>query len=360
MTEMLSGAFESLTGFALLDPSALGWLVLVLAALVARRVRGHRVASFGPAVLLSPRPPALLEGRTLATRQTARVVVLDRLRPSLRVRLRCVPTVLVAVGLVGCVVASARPVQVIPLPPSSEGIDILLALDVSSSMAAEDLEAGRTRLAVTQDAAARFIEGRRDDRIGLVAFARYPDLRCPPTRDHDSLIEMLRAIETVDPDGPEDATGIGTAVARAGQVLTAVESRSKVVVLLTDGEENVASSDSTQEIAPVHAAQLCERLGIRVYTIAAGVGRPDRTGRRIPLDTTQVERLAARTGGKFFRARDAGALSAVWEEIARLETTILDDPKTRTEDRFLPFLLVGLGAIFLGSGLRRFGFEVLP
>ena len=113
-----------------------------------------------------------------------------------------------------------------------------------------------------------------DDRIGLVCFARYPDLKCPLTLDHRALGEILDEVTTVESDGPEDATGIGTAVARAAQVLQRGIGESRVVILLTDGEENVATTRTPDEIAPLYAAQLCVELGVKVYAIAAGSGGP--------------------------------------------------------------------------------------
>ena len=100
-------------------------------------------------------------------------------------------------------------------------------------MTAKDLEAGRTRLEVARDAAVRFVRGRAGDRVGLVGFARYPELLCPPTSDLAALEGILRAVEPVEPDGPEDATGIGAAAARAAESLAAVGGKSRVAILLT-------------------------------------------------------------------------------------------------------------------------------
>ena len=186
---------------------------------------------------------------------------------SWRVVLLPLPLVLQALALLLVVVVLARPVRRVPLPLEQPGIEIVLCLDTSSSMLSNDLDAARSRLDVAKDAAARFVERREHDRIALIRFARFPDVRCPPTLDHDALGEILADVETVDPDGPADATGIGTAVARAAQVLGDDAESSRVVVLLTDGEENVATSDRQGEISPVHAGQLCEQLGIRGYTI---------------------------------------------------------------------------------------------
>ncbi len=126
------------------------------------------------------------------------------------------------------------------------------------------------------------------------------------------------------------------------------ESKSKVVILLTDGEENVSTTDTDEEIAPLHAAQLAERLGIRVHAISAGKGTRDRDGRLAPLDTRQVEAVARRTGGKFFRARDAGGMAAVYAEIDALTKVVFSEPRFETEECFVPFLLIALLLLVIG------------
>ncbi len=274
----------------------------------------------------------------------------DPLPRSWRDRMAWLPDALglVAVAVLG--VALAEPVERVPLPDDVEGIDILLCLDTSSSMTALDLDETRTRLDVARDAAKRFVEARPDDRIGVVSFARYPDLRCPPTLDHEAVDDVLAELAPVDPDGSEDATGIGTAIARAASTLAATVRPTRVVILLTDGEENVASMESTDEIAPVHAAQLCEELGVRVYTIVAG--DVSASG----IDTTQVERVAARTGGMFFVARDASTIDNVYSLIDQLERAPTTTPRFGIEHRFatlatLAFLLFAASRVgaFVGG-----------
>jgi Ca-activated chloride channel family protein len=249
-------------------------------------------------------------------------------------------------GLVLLLFALARPVEHLPLPHATEGIDIMLCLDTSSSMTANDLDTQRSRLDVAKAAAKRFIAGRPHDRIGLVGFARYPDLRCPPTLDHAALARIVDAVGMVRSDGPEDATGIGTAVARAAQVLRASDADSKVVILLTDGDENVATEDKPEEIAPIHAAQLARDLGIRVYAVSAGLGRNASDGSWIELDTTQMRRLADDTGGKFFAARDADAVAGVYAEIDTLERIEFAEPRYEIVERFLPLLMLALALLF--------------
>ena len=270
---------------------------------------------------------------------------------SWRVRLLPLPWVLQVGGLLLTVLALSRPVRSVPLPLTTEGIDIMLCLDTSSSMTANDMDPRRTRLHVAREAAARFVAGRLDDRIGLVSFARFPDLRCPPTLDHDALQQFLARVTQVAGDGPEDATGIGTAVARAAQVLRGSEAKSRVVILLTDGEENVATERTPEQIAPVHAGQLCRELGVRVYAIAAGLGK---------LDTRQVRLLAEGTGGRFFEARDAGAVAAVYTEIDELERVEFEEPRYQMEERFLVFLAAAVALLLAGRLLQSTALAVLP
>jgi len=333
----MSAVFESLTGLVLLDPWMLLLVLLVPVGLAARCWRGTPAIRFGPG--------AFLEGG---------------LPRSWRVRLLWVPRSLEVLAVVLGAITLARPVERTLLPFETEGIDILLCLDISSSMTTRDMDLRRTRLDVAKEAAADFVEGRPNDRIGLVCFARFPDLRCPPTLDHAALRTILSRVSTIESESPEDATGIGTAVARAAEVLRGSLAKSKVVILLTDGEENVATEKTPEEIAPVHAGQLCETLGVRVYTVVAGVGKPGPTGGWIALDTRQVERLAETTGGRFFEARDAGAVGAVYAAIDELERVELPEPRYRIEERFVPFLLVALGLWAASLLLRCTVLEVAP
>jgi Ca-activated chloride channel homolog len=342
----MSALFESLTGLTLRDPAML-WLALLVPAALFVRLRMRRPAIlFGPGVFTRP------EAGPHGSEQTLPV--------TWRIRLLPVPRTLWVLGLLLMVVALARPVSRTPLPPKTEGIDILLCVDISSSMAANDMDPERSRLEIALAAAARFISGRPDDRIGLVCFARYPDVRCPLTRDHRALAQILRGVTRVEADGPEDATGIGTAVTRAAQVLGGGEAASKVVILLTDGEENVATADKPEEIAPIHAGQLCETLGVRVYAITAGFGNRTTSGEWLGLDTRQVETLAKRTGGAFYEVRDAGAVAGVYAKIDVLEKAVLSEPRFQVEEAFLPYLILALLLMLVGRVLGSTILSVLP
>jgi Ca-activated chloride channel family protein len=328
--------FESLTGLTLLHPWLLLLALLVPTALWLNLRRG------APAILFAP-------GQLLGT-----------IPRSWRVRLLPLPRLLQVLGLLVAVLALARPVLRVPLPHTTEGIDIMLCLDTSSSMTSRDMDPNRTRLDVAKEEAARFIAGRIDDRIGLISFARYPDLRCPPTLDHRALVQILTGVVPVESESPEDATGIGTAVARAAQVLRGVETNSRVVILLTDGEENVALAEKPGEIAPLHAGQLCAQLGVRLYSIAAGLGRPNRSGEWVEIDTGQIRTLAERTEGRFFTARDAGAVAGVYAEIDELEKAAFLEPRYEVVERFLPFLAAALALLLTSRFLRATLLRVLP
>jgi Ca-activated chloride channel family protein len=275
-------------------------------------------------------------------------------------RLAALPRLLQA-GAVGlAVVALARPVQRVPLPPERLGIDVLLCVDTSSSMAAEDLAPGRSRHDVALELGAEFVQQRAFDRVGFVTFARYPDLRCPPTLDHEAAAELLRGTNLVVKESPEDATGIGTAVARAAEVLARSKAKGKVIVLLTDGEENVATTETPDEIAPLHAAQLCAALSVRVHGIVVGRGNQKPDGRFVALDTTAVQQLAAQTGGKFFAARDAAALQQVYRDIDAIERVAFAEPRTLVVEWFAAPLLGALLLLAVAWSLARRWLEVSP
>ncbi|MEW6741548.1 MAG: VWA domain-containing protein [Planctomycetota bacterium] len=346
---------ESLTGLVLLDPWMLLLALFVPLGLLLRRWRGTPAVWFSPGVFT--REPAIPMVTPLPPGSPVTAAPLPH---SWRVRLLRLPLVLHLLGLLLVVVALARPVQRHPLPLETEGIDIFLSIDISSSMAVNDMDRTRSRLDVAKEAAVKFISGRGNDRIGLITFARYPDIRCPLTLDHGALEKFLAEVTLVESDSPEDATGIGTAVARAAQVLRDSVAKSKIVILLTDGEENVATAQTPGEIAPLHAAQLCQELGVRVYTIVAGIGKPDQGGGWTPLDTGQVENLARATGGKFYEARDAGTVGKVYATIDELEKVELVEPRYDIEEEFLPFLIVAMALLLASRLLGSTVLEVQP
>ena len=262
-------------------------------------------------------------------------------------------------ALVLIVGALAGPVRTVrKVEQRSEGTTILVAFDVSSSMLAEDFRP-ENRLAVARDEVRRFVEGRENDRIGLVAFAGEALTVIPGTLDHELL---LQAVEGLGVGQLEDGTAIGTALATAVNRLRTVEEGSRVVVLLTDGDNNRGSID------PLDAAAAAEALGVRVYTI--GVGRdgvaPVPIGRTrfgyqyanmpVQVNDELLEAVATRTGGLYFRATDPEALARIYDRIDALETAPILEERTieRASVRHELVILALLALLFelAGSALR--------
>jgi Ca-activated chloride channel family protein len=275
-------------------------------------------------------------GRARRGRAVGRVSLLpfEPLR-SLRQRLAFLPTTLSAVALALAFIALARPLRGnVVEDRTSEGVDLLLVVDRSGSMGHMDMQSGLTRLDVVKDVVLDFARRRMSDvegasdYVGLISFARYPRVVCPFTLDADGLTGFLEGVEIVE-DQAEDGTAIGVGLAKAVQLLAESTAKSKVVVLLTDGENNGT------EIAPLEAARLAAEKQIRVHTVFAAkhemVHDPFRGGwvpsGREP-DTRELEEIARLTGGSFFRARDRAGLEATYAEIERMERT------PRTSRRF--------------------------
>lgn len=269
-------------------------------------------------------------------------------------------------ALVLIVISLARPQKGIEESSvRTEGIDIVLCVDVSTSMLAEDFEDSGNpvnRITAAKEVLEQFIESRRHDRMGLIAFAAMPYTMAPLTMDHGWLLQQVARLETgVLPDG----TAIGSGLAAAINRLRDSEAASRIVVLLTDGINNAG------EIAPLDAARTAEALGIRVYTVGAGTDGLVRMPVRDPFGGTQyvrqpseideptLRKMAEMTGGEFFRARDFEGLRTVYEEIDRMEKTeITIDQYRYFEERFQPFLafalvLLGLEKLLSISRLGR-------
>jgi Ca-activated chloride channel family protein len=270
-----------------------------------------------------------------------------------RQRLRWLPGCLQLTALLALLLALARPIVVESEPPARLGRDVLLCFDRSSSMAAFDLDPVQTRLTVGKQLAAEFLRGRVDDRLGIVTFARFADLVCPPTADHAAVTELLGAVQLVDSEGPEDATAIGAAVGMAANLLQRSAAVGKVIVLLTDGEENVATAGAPDQIAPLHAGQWCRDHNIRVHAIALGRGEQSADGTWRALDTTAVQQLAKISGGRFFPAADAATLRSVYAEIDRLEAVQFAEPGVRVIEWFSVPTWLGLALLAAAHLLRH-------
>lgn len=226
----------------------------------------------------------------------------------------------IALGL--AVLSLARPQQgVAQSEIDSKGVDIMLVIDTSPSMRAEDMGGG-DRLAVAKATAREFVRARPHDRLGLVGFAATAFTQCPLTLDHDTMAELVDAL---DYGIAEDGTAIGMGLATAVQRLRESRTPSKVAVLLTDGENNRGAID------PLTAADLARAMNVKVYTVL--VGRPSMAPVPVPdpvfgttvvmqpvsVDERPLREIARRTGGRFFRAGDSAALAGIYEEIDRLE-----------------------------------------
>jgi Ca-activated chloride channel family protein len=266
--------------------------------------------------------------------------------------LRSAALALVAVALAGPI-RSVRTVE-----ERSEGTTILIAFDVSSSMLAEDFRP-ENRLAVAREEVRRFVEGRLSDRMGLVAFAGEALTVVPGTLDHELL---LQAVESLDVGQLEDGTAIGTALATAVNRLRTVEEGARVVVLLTDGDNNRGTID------PLDAAAAAEALGVRVYTI--GVGRdgvaPVPIGRTrfgyqyanmpVQVNDELLDAVAGRTGGLYFRATDPEALARIYDRIDALETAPIREERSveraSVRHEFVVLALLALLLELIGSTLR--------
>lgn len=306
-------------GHTLLDP----WFLLALPALgvaVWRRAAVRRAALPTAAV-------HLFAGLPRTTRQ----------------RLAWLPLALLAASGVALTVALARPVDREVVPMREDGIDIVLAVDVSSSMLQEDMRDDESyrRMDAARDRAQEFAAARDRDRVGVVAFARFADLRCPPTLDEDALGAFLRVLDTVARGSEFDATAIGVALAKAVDVLADSDAQSKVVILLSDGENNIDA------ILPEQAARLAKDAGVRVHTIGLGRGRASLFG-FVPLAFESLKMISEKTDGEFFQARNDADLAAVYERIDELETSERQDPRYRTVDRFELPLAVGLTLLLIG------------
>lgn len=229
---------------------------------------------------------------------------------------------------------------------TTEGIDIVMSLDISSSMLARDFEPDR--LEAAKDVAIQFITGRPEDKIGLVIFSGESFTQCPLTTDHAVLINLFKDIQS---GMIEDGTAIGLGLANAVNRLKESQTKSKVVILLTDGVNNQG------EIAPLTAAELAKTFGIRVYTVGIGTQGtapyPIQTAfgismRNMPvkIDEEVLQQIAEMTGGKYFRATDNNKLKAIYEEIDQLEKSKIEVKQYSTKsEEYLLFAL--LGALFL-------------
>lgn len=269
---------------------------------------------------------------------------------SMWVRLRHVPLALRSLAILLLVVAFARPQagrghrEI-----ESEGIDIILAVDVSSSMEAKDLDSKKTRLDVCKGVVDDFIRSREGDRIGMVVFAGRSLTECPLTLDHDILLSFLEHIKI---GMIEDGTAIGMGLATSISRLAGSKSKSKVIILLTDGINNRG------EIDPVTAARMAGALGIKVYTVGAGsegtvmqkvdsVFGPRYVQVPVEIDEKILRQIATSTAGAYFRATSGERLVEVYKEIGKLEKTKVKTREYVTYNDLFPWFVWPVVAILL-------------
>jgi Ca-activated chloride channel family protein len=285
------------------------------------------------------------------------VAVLKSKALSLRVLLYRVLPWLRFLALALVCVALARPEEVSAEKEyQTKGVDIVMALDLSGSMLAEDFKP-ENRFVVAIQEAEKFIRGRENDRIGLVVFARKAFTQCPLTLDYDILIQLLNDLELgMIPDG----TAIGLGIASAVNRLRDSDAKSKVIILITDGESNAGNID------PITAAELAKTFGIKVYAVGVGRGglvpfpvNDPLFGKRyvqarVEIDEFTMKRIADITGGLFFRARDPQSLTEIYEKINALEKTEVKVKEyVSYAALFHWFLLPALAVLLLEIFLKR-------
>ena len=250
---------------------------------------------------------------------------------------------------------------------SGEGIDIVLAVDISSSMLSEDfnLERGRAnRLEVVKSVVRDFVTARGGDRIGLVLFSARPYTQCPLTLDHGWLLQNLDRAEI---GMIEDGTAIGSALATAAGRLEHSEAKSKIVILLTDGQNNAG------RVSPLTAADAASALGIKVYTIGAGTrglapyptrdafGNTVYRPIQVDIDEETLANIAQTTGGRYFRATNTASLQSIYETIDQLERTPFRAPLYLDYYELYPWCIVwALALIGLETGLNHTLLRKLP
>ncbi|HUI32398.1 MAG: VWA domain-containing protein [Dysgonamonadaceae bacterium] len=300
--------------------------------------------------------------RTQASFRLASTDAFKKMPRNLKVYLRHLPFVLRLIAIALVIIVLARPQSINRYETTeSEGIDIVLAVDISGSMLAQDFTPDR--LTAAKKVAAEFVTDRPNDKIGLVIFAGESFTQCPLTTDHKVLLNLLNEVKF---GMIEDGTAIGLGLANSVNRLKDSKSQSKVVILLTDGTNNRG------QIAPLTAADLAQSYGIRVYTIGVGTQGVAPTPVQTPfgiriqnvevdIDEKTLTEIAAITGGQYFRAEDNEALSNIYKEIDEMEKYLINVQNvTRKQELYLPFALLALALIFVEFLLRRTWLRTIP
>lgn len=279
---------------------------------------------------------------------------------------RHVPFILRLLALSCLILALARPQKRNDEQRTEgEGIDIVLCMDVSGSMGSRDI--APSRMEVAKELAEEFVRGRPVDRIGLVIFSGESFTQCPITNDRNTLITQIQNLESR--KYLKDGTVIGEGLATAVDRLTESKSKSKVVILITDGKED---APDTRLLDPLTALEIAKSKKVKVYTVGMGAAPAaiiEVTGKRGKqknpnidfLDEALLQRMANETGGKYFRAIDKGALRKTYQEIDQLEKSKIETTSfKRTEEKFLPFVLAALAFLLMEVILRYTLFRKFP
>jgi len=286
---------------------------------------------------------------------------------SWKMKLINLPMVLRCLAFIFIVIVMARPQTHTSWGNKQvEGIDIMLAMDVSTSMLAEDLKPNR--LEAAKNVASEFISDRPNDNIGLTIFAGEAFTQCPMTTDHASLINMLRSVRTdIAARGLiSDGTAIGMGLANAVSRLKDSKAKSKVVILLTDGSNNMG------DISPLTSAQIAKSLGIRVYTIGVGTNKvapypmPVAGGVQyvnipVEIDSKTLKNIAETTDGNYYRATSNNQLKQIYKDIDKLEKSKMDMKKySKFYEAYQPFAIIALLILFCEVILRTVVFRRIP
>ena len=299
-----------------------------------------------------------------ASIQISSVAGVVRAPRTVRYYLRHLPFALRAAAFGLLVVALARPQQIEQnVRTSSEGIDIMLAIDVSASMLARDFEPDR--ITAAKEVAGSFISDRYGDRIGLVAFAAEAFTQSPLTTDQSTLQTLLAQIRSglIDDSGTAIGNGLATAINR----LRESDAKSKVVILLTDGVNNRG------EITPITAAEIAKAQNIRVYTIGVGTegmapypavdmfGNITFVKQKVEIDEKTLTAMAEMTGGRYFRATDNAKLKAIYDEINQLEKSKVEVTEHLSyHEQFLAWVLAALGLLLTEFLLANLVLKRIP
>lgn len=281
---------------------------------------------------------------------------LAHIKPGLRTRLRPILHVLRIIAMVALIIALARPQSSsVSENVESEGIDIVLSMDVSGSMLAEDLKPNRIEAA--KRVAADFVNSRIGDRIGLVVFSGESFTQCPVTIDHRVLLEQINEVKS---GMLVDGTAIGDGLATAIDRVRNAKGKSKVVILITDGENN------SGRVGPELALEIAKTYKVRVYTIGAGTSRGQApypvqtpgggtTIQMVPvkIDETLLKKIASETGGKYYRANDERSLRRIYEDIDKLEKTKVEISSFKHfSELFFPLAALACFCLALEMALR--------